>query len=49
VLLLMLRQRKTKVTTEIKKNAREHLHKWFGETDEVKLDHLDQEFASGQE
>jgi uncharacterized membrane protein YkvA (DUF1232 family) len=47
VLLLILRQMATKVTPEIKKNAREHLHKWFGETDEVKLDHLDQEFASG--
>ncbi|MDO8927586.1 MAG: YkvA family protein [Bacteroidota bacterium] len=48
VLLLILRQMATKVTPEIKKNAREHLHKWFGETDEVKLDHLDQEFASGK-
>lgn len=45
VLLLILRQVATKVTPEIKKNAREHLHKWFGETDEIKLDHLDQEFA----
>lgn len=47
VLLLILRQMATKVTPEIKKNAREHLHKWFGETDEIKLDHLDKEFASG--
>ena len=48
VLLLILRQMATSITPEIKKNAREHLQKWFGETDEVKLDHLDQEFASGE-
>jgi len=47
VMLLILRQMATKVTPEIKKNAREHLHKWFGETDEAKLDHLDKEFAAG--
>jgi uncharacterized membrane protein YkvA (DUF1232 family) len=46
VLLLILRQMAVHITPEIKKNAREHLQKWFGETDEAKLDHLEQEFAN---
>jgi uncharacterized membrane protein YkvA (DUF1232 family) len=45
VLLLILRQMAVHITPEIKKNAREHLQKWFGETDEAKLDHLEQEFV----
>jgi len=45
VLLLILRQMAVHITPEIRKNAREHLQKWFGETDEAKLDHLEQEFA----
>lgn len=48
VLLLILRQMAVHITPEIRKNAREHLQKWFGETDEAKLDHLEQEFAPGQ-
>lgn len=48
VLLLILRQMAVHITPEIRKNAREHLQKWFGETDEAKLDHLEQEFAHGQ-
>ena len=45
VLLLILRQMAVHITPEIKKNAREHLQKWFGETDEAKLDLLEQEFV----
>jgi len=48
VLLLILRKMATSITPEIKKNAREHLRKWFGETDEEKLDLLESEFTSGQ-
>ncbi len=48
VLLLIIRQMATKITPEIKKNAREHLQKWFGETHDSKLDHLENEFAAGQ-
>ncbi len=45
VLLLILRQMAIHITPEIRKNAREHLQKWFGETDEYKLDLLESEFA----
>ena len=45
VLLLILRQMAVHITPGIKKNAREHLQKWFGETDEAKLDLLEQEFV----
>jgi uncharacterized membrane protein YkvA (DUF1232 family) len=48
VLLLILRQMAVHITPEIRKNAREHLQKWFGETDAEKLDLLEQEFAPGQ-
>ena len=48
VLLLILRQMAVHITPEIRKNAREHLQKWFGETDAEKLDHLEREFAPGQ-
>jgi uncharacterized membrane protein YkvA (DUF1232 family) len=45
VLLLVLRQMATHITPEIRKNAREHLHKWFGETDEGELDLIDKEYT----
>lgn len=45
VLLLIIRQMAVYITPEIRKNAREHLQKWFGETDEEKLDHIEQEFV----
>lgn len=48
VLLLILRQMAVHITPEIRKNAREHLQKWFGETDAEKLDHLEREFAPDQ-
>ena len=45
VLFLILRQMAVHITPEIKKNAREHLRKWFGEIDEEKLDQLESEFV----
>ena len=45
VLLLILRQMAVHITPEIRKQAREHLYKWFGETDEEKLDHIEEEFG----
>jgi hypothetical protein len=44
VLLLILRQMAVHVTPEIKNQAREHLRKWFGETDTTQLDLLDKEY-----
>lgn len=46
VLLLILRQMAVHITPEIRKNAREHLSKWFGETDREQLDSLDKEYAT---
>jgi uncharacterized membrane protein YkvA (DUF1232 family) len=46
VLLLILRQMAVHITPEIRKNAREHLQKWLGETDSVELDHLDKEYTT---
>ena len=48
VFLLILRQMTTSVTPEIKQKAREHLHKWFGETNEAELDEFEMELASGK-
>ena len=45
VLLLVLRQMATHITPEIRRNAREHLHKWFGETTDTELDLLDKEYS----
>ena len=45
VMLLVLRKMATNITPEIKKKAREHLQKWFGETDEEQLDQLETQFA----
>ena len=41
VMLLIIRKMGNNVTPEIKRNAREHLHRWFGETDESQLDHME--------
>lgn len=45
VLLLVLRQMATHINPEIRRNARQHLHKWFGETDEEELNLLDKEYT----
>jgi uncharacterized membrane protein YkvA (DUF1232 family) len=45
VLLLILRQMAVYVTPEIKKQAREHVRKWFGETDLQPLDLIDKEYS----
>lgn len=47
VLLLVLKQMASNVTPEIKSQAREHLHKWFGETDSEQLDDLERKIAQG--
>lgn len=47
VLLLILRQMAVYVTSEIKKLAREHVQKWFGETNSAELDVLDKEYLIG--
>ena len=47
VLLLVLRQMSTHITPEIRKNAREHLHRWFGEIDVEQLDLLEMEYKPG--
>jgi uncharacterized membrane protein YkvA (DUF1232 family) len=44
VLLLIIRQMAVYITPEIRKQAREHLRKWFGETDSTQLDLLDKEY-----
>jgi len=44
VLLLILRQMAVYITPEIRKNTREHLHKWFGEANSTDLDLLDKEY-----
>lgn len=48
VLLLILRQMASGVTPEIKSQAREQLHKWFGETDSEQLDELERKIAQGE-
>jgi len=45
VLLLILRQMAVYITPEIREQAREHVRKWFGETDSVQLDLLDKEYS----
>ena len=47
VLLLILRQMAVYVTPEIKKLAREHVQKWFGESGSTELDVLDKEYLIG--
>jgi uncharacterized membrane protein YkvA (DUF1232 family) len=46
VMLLLLRQVATNVTPDIRMKARQHLYKWFGESDEAQLDDLELEFDS---
>lgn len=45
VLLLILRQMAVYVTPEIRNQAREHLRKWFGESEISQLDLLDKEYS----
>lgn len=45
VLLLIIRQMAVYITPEIRKQAREHVRKWFGETDSTELDMLDKEYT----
>lgn len=47
VLLLILRQMAVYITPEIRKLAREHVRKWFGETDAEQLDLIEKEFKPG--
>ena len=46
VLLLIIRQMAVYITPEIRKNAREHLHRWFGETDNNQLDLLEKGYVA---
>ena len=46
VLLLILRQMAVHITPEIRKQAREHLSKWFGENKDFELDLLDKEYLN---
>lgn len=48
VLMLILKQMASHVTPEIKRQAREHLHKWFNETNNEELDDLERRFAQDQ-
>lgn len=46
VLLLIIRQMAVYITPEIRKQAREHVLKWFGETESTALDLLDKEYLN---
>jgi uncharacterized membrane protein YkvA (DUF1232 family) len=46
VLLLVLRQTASHITPEIRLKAREHLHKWFENTELTELDLLDKEYMT---
>ncbi|MBC8006324.1 MAG: DUF1232 domain-containing protein [Verrucomicrobia bacterium] len=48
VFMLILKQMASNVTPEIKQQAREHLHKWFNETNSEELDDLERKFAQDQ-
>jgi hypothetical protein len=48
VLLLILGKLGSSVTPDIKKKAREHLHRWFGPADEAELDQLETQFSQGK-
>jgi uncharacterized membrane protein YkvA (DUF1232 family) len=45
VILMILKQMATYVTPEIKSQARNHLKKWFGETESAELDLVDLEYS----
>jgi len=47
VLLLVIRQMAVYITPEIRQQAREHVRKWFGETEISELDQLDKEYTVG--
>jgi len=46
VLALIIRQMAVYVTPEIRTQAREHLQKWFGETDHRELDDYEKEYVN---
>ena len=46
VLALIIRQMAVYVTPEIRTQAREHLRKWFGETDHRELDEYEREYVN---
>ena len=48
VLLLILRQMAVYITPQIRKNAREHVRKWFGETNGEQFDLIEMEFKPDQ-
>jgi uncharacterized membrane protein YkvA (DUF1232 family) len=48
VLLLILGNMANNITPEIKLKAREHLQKWFSQTDAAELDQIEAQFASGK-
>lgn len=48
VMLIILRQIGNNITPDIKLKAREHLQKWFSETDEEELDELETQFVGGK-
>ncbi len=49
VILLIVQQMAGNITPEIRKNAREHLQKWFGVVSEEQLDLLDLEYSKKNE
>ncbi len=46
VIIMILKQMATYVTPEIKNQARQHLKKWFGETEALQLDLIDKEYSA---
>ena len=48
VLMFILNQVSNNITPEIRRQAREKLHKWFGQTDSEQLDELDKSLVQGK-
>lgn len=46
VIIMILKQLAAYVTPEIKNQARQHLKKWFGETEALQLDLIDKEYSA---
>ena len=46
VIIMILKQMAAYVTPEIKNQARQHLKKWFGETEALQLDLIDKEYSA---
>jgi uncharacterized membrane protein YkvA (DUF1232 family) len=49
VLMLILNQVSNSITPEIKKQARDHVHKWFGDTENEQMDDLEKNLVQGHE